>query len=57
MGYNWLATFDSGFLPIVIGLFQLSVALPLVKYKLTGTVRRNEEANVNPHNEAHVRRL
>jgi hypothetical protein len=33
-------TFDSGFLPIVIGLFQLSVALPLVLYTLNGSVRK-----------------
>jgi hypothetical protein len=35
-------TFDSGFLPIVSGLFQSSVALPLVLYKLNGSVRTEE---------------
>jgi hypothetical protein len=35
-------TFDSGFLPVVIGLFQLSVALPLVLYTLNGSVRTEE---------------
>ena len=40
-------TFDSGFLPVVIGLFQLSIALPLVLYTLNGSVR-TEEQNVNP---------
>ena len=35
-------TFDSGFLPVVIGLFQLSVALPLVLYTLNGAVRTEE---------------
>ena len=33
-------TFDSGFLPVVIGLFQLSVALPLVLFTLNGSVRK-----------------
>src|SRR5258705_11672043 len=33
-------TFNSGFLPVVIGLFQLSVALPLVLYTLNGSVRK-----------------
>jgi hypothetical protein len=46
-------TFDSGFLPIVIGLFQLSVTLPLVLYSLNGSVR-TEEAT---HDEAHGGRL
>jgi hypothetical protein len=50
-------TFDSGFLPIVSGLFQSSVALPLVLYILKGSVRKNEEANITPHSEAHGRRL
>jgi hypothetical protein len=40
-------TFDSGLLPVVIGLFQLSVAVPLVLYTLNGSVR-TEEQNVNP---------
>jgi len=31
---------DSGFLPVVIGLLQLSVALPLVLYTLNGSVRK-----------------
>ena len=35
-------TFDSGFLPIVIGLFQLAVALPLVLYRLNGPVSTQE---------------
>lgn len=35
-------TFDSGFLPVVIGLFQLSVALPLVLFRLNGSVRAEE---------------
>jgi hypothetical protein len=38
-------TFDSGLLPVVIGLFQLSVAVPLVLYTLNGSVR-TEEQNV-----------
>ena len=38
-------TFDSGLLPIVIGLFQLSVAVPLVLHILNGSVR-TEEQNV-----------
>jgi hypothetical protein len=50
-------TFDSGFLPIVSALFQSSVALPLVLYTLRGSIRRNEEANITPHSEAHGRRL
>jgi hypothetical protein len=50
-------TFDSGFLPIVSGLFQLSVALPLVLYRLRGSVRRNEEANVIPQSEGDGSRL
>jgi hypothetical protein len=45
-------TFDSGFLPIVIGLFQLSVALPLVLYALNGSVRP-EEQTLTPHGESH----
>jgi hypothetical protein len=40
-------TFDSGLLPVVIGLFQLSVATPLVVNTLKGSVR-TEEQNVNP---------
>lgn len=39
-------TFDSGFLPVAIGLLQLSVALPLVLYTLHGSVR-TEEQDVN----------
>ena len=35
-------TFDSGFLPVVIGLFQSSVTLPLVLYTLNGSVRTAE---------------
>ena len=35
-------TFDSGFLPIVIGLFQLSVALPLFMYTLDSSVKTAE---------------
>jgi hypothetical protein len=42
-------TFDSGVLPVAIGLFQLSVALPLVLYTLNGSVR-TEEQDVQPHN-------
>ena len=45
-------TFDSGFLPVVIGLFQLSVALPLVLYTLN---RRGK--TLTPHGEAHGGRL
>ena len=40
-------TFDSGFLPVVIGLFQLSVTLPLVLYTLNGSVR-TERQNISP---------
>jgi hypothetical protein len=36
------STFDSGFLQVVIGLLQLSVALPLVLYALNGPVRTGE---------------
>jgi hypothetical protein len=36
-------TFDSGFLPVAIGLVQLSVALPLVLYTLNGSVRTEEQ--------------
>jgi hypothetical protein len=36
-------TLDSGFLPVAIGLFQLSVAMPLVLYALNGSVRPQEE--------------
>jgi hypothetical protein len=36
-------TFDSGVLPVAIGLFQLSVALPLVLYTLNGSVRTEEQ--------------
>ena len=39
-------TFDSGFLPVVIGLFQLSVTLPLVLYTLNVSVR-TEGARIN----------
>jgi hypothetical protein len=35
-------TFESGFLPIAMGLFQLSVALPQVLYTLNGSVRTEE---------------
>ena len=35
-------TFDSGFLPVVIGLFQLSITLPLVLYTLNSSVRTEE---------------
>jgi hypothetical protein len=35
-------TFDSGFLPIVMGLLQLSVALPQVLYTLNGSVGTEE---------------
>jgi hypothetical protein len=35
-------TFDSGFLPVAIGLFQLSVTLPLVLYTLNVFVRTEE---------------
>jgi hypothetical protein len=41
-------TFDAGFLPAVIGLFQLSVALPLVLYRLSGPVT-TEAAERYPH--------
>jgi hypothetical protein len=39
-------TFDSGLVPVAIGLFQLSVALPLVLYTLNGSAR-TEEQNFN----------
>lgn len=35
-------TFDSGLLPVVIGLFQSSVAVPLVLYTFNGSVRAEE---------------
>lgn len=40
-------TFDSGFLPVAIGLLQLSVAVPLVLYTFNASVR-TEEKDVNP---------
>jgi hypothetical protein len=49
-------TFDSGFLPVVIGLFQVSVALPLVLYAVSGSVR-TEDAQRHPQGEAHGQRL
>jgi len=36
-------TFDSGLLPVAIGLFQLSVAVPLVLHSLNGPARTEEQ--------------
>ncbi len=47
-------TFDSGIIPVVIGLFQLSVALPLVLTRSTGL---SEPKRLTPHSEAHGGRL
>jgi len=49
-------TFDSGFLPVVIGLFQLSVALPLVLLKLNGSAEPKSKT-LTPHAEAQGGRM
>ena len=41
-------TFDSGFLPVAIGLFQLSVAMPVMLHVLNGSVRPLKE-DTNPN--------
>ena len=40
-------TFDSGFLPVAIGLFQLSVAMPVTLYALNASVR-SPKADAHP---------